>query len=221
MNALFNNKKLCSKIRGVIIVGASIGEEIPYFSELKIPNQIYIEPIQELFSILQQKASQQQHNPKVQCFNLAISDYNGISDFHISTGSFCSSSLLPFAKEAIQYGLTLQEAEKRQVEVKKLDSIINEFVPDIYNFNLLYIDTQGNEYKVILGCSKNIQNFDIVFAEVNNIKLYDEVKLFNEFNELMKSHNFNLLNLRELEGSSKTQSEALYINGKNKWITQQ
>jgi len=212
MNALFNNKKLCSKIRGTIVCGASIGEEIPYFSELKIQNQIYIEPIQELFSILEQRSSQQFHKPKVQCFNLAVSDYDGIGDFYISTGSFCSSSLLPFAKEAVRYGLTLQESEKRQVEVKKLDTIINKFIPDIYNYNCLYIDVQGNEYNVIKGALKYLRSFDILFVEVNNVKLYEDVKLWHEFDELVKLFRFQLLNLRELEGSQNTQSEALYIN---------
>ena len=210
-NAIFNNKKLCSKINGVIQIGACIGEEIPYWEELQIQNQIFIEPIPELFKNLEILANNQVHKPNVKCFNVAISDYDGIDDFHISTGSMCSSSLLDFDKDAIKYGLTMQTSNVIKVPVYTLDTLIEQSNIDMNNFNLLYIDVQGSEYSVIKGCQKNIKNFKYVFVEVNNIKMYENVVLYDEFDKYMKNLNFKLLDYRPLEGAQFTQSECLYV----------
>ena len=211
MNALFNNSKLISKVQGVIQVGASIGEEIPEWEKFRIKNQVFIEPIAELFSVLETKASQQLHKPNVKCFNAALSDFDGESDFHISTGSYCSSSLLNFSKEAIRYGLTLQTAEVRKVKVCKLDTLVELGEIVLPNYNLLFIDVQGNEFKLIKGAEKSLQAFDFIFCEVNFFPLYQEVTLWNDFKIYMIDKGFKLVNLRNLEGSSETQGEALFF----------
>jgi FkbM family methyltransferase len=217
MNAVFNNPKLMSKVRGVIEVGASIGEEIPEWEKFKIPKQIFIEPLAELFEILENRSKQQIHKPDVKCFNIALSNFDGESDFHLSTGSTCSSSLLDFSKEAIKYGLTLQTSEVRKVKVSKLDSLIELEKISLPDYNLLFIDVQGNEFNLIKGAKKSLSSFDFIFCEVNFISLYNDSVLWKNFQPFMSENGFKLINLRNLMGSQGAQGEALFFRKDLKW----
>ena len=214
--ALFNNPKLMSRVRGVIEVGASIGEEIPEWERFSVRSQIFIEPIAELFGILENRAKQQYHKPNVKCFNLALSDIDGESDFHISTGSFCSSSLLDFSKEATRYGQTMQTAETRKVPVRRLDTLVESGEINLPDYNLLFVDVQGNEYKLMKGAEKSLSSIDFVFCEVNFVNLYQGITLWEDFKLLMLEQ-FKLVDLRKLEGSGDTQGEALFFNKNVKW----
>jgi len=216
-NALFNNPKLMARVRGAIEVGASIGEEIPEWERFKISNQIFIEPIAELFEVLEPRAKQQVHNPNVKCFNIALSDIDGESDFHISTGSYCSSSLLDFSKEAIRIGLTYQSASVRKVQVRRLDSLVESGDIHLPDYNLLFVDVQGNEFKLMKGAEKSLPSFDFVFCEVNFIQVYEGATLWGEFREYMISQGFKLLNIRTIHETSEAQGEALFINKNVKW----
>jgi FkbM family methyltransferase len=217
MNVVFNNAKLCKKIKGFVQVGASIGEEIPEWSKLQVPNQIYIEPIVDLFGILQYHASRQPHNPNVKCYNIAVSDHDGVDDFHISTGSFCSSSLLDFREDAVKLGQTLQNAEIRKVTVKKIDTLVEEEKIDLNLYNMLYLDAQGCEYSIIKGAEKSISKFDFIFTEVNLIPIYKDVVLFPDLDKYVKSLGFKKVDVRIIEGSNGTQGEALYFRKDLVW----
>ncbi len=217
MNSVFNNPKLLSRIKGVIQAGASIGEEISEWEKAKLPNQVFIEPIHELFGILEQKAKSQSHSPNVVCYNIALSDFDGESEFHISTDSFCSSSLLDFSKEAVRYGQTLQTESVRKVPTRRLDSMVDEGLIDLSRYNMLFVDVQGCEYKLMKGAERSLQKIDFVFVEVNFIPLYDGITLWPEFNPYMLSQGFHLVNLRPLEGSQGAQGEALYFNKNFQW----
>lgn len=216
-NALFNNPKLMARVKGMIEVGASIGEEIPDWERFSISSQIFIEPITELFTVLDQRAKQQVHNPNVKCFNIALSDFDGEADFHISSGSYCSSSLLDFSKEAIRYGLTYQTSAIQKVQVRKLDSMVESGEINLADYNLLFVDVQGNEFKLMKGAEKSLPSFDFIFCEVNFIPIYKGATLWAEFREYMLARDFNLLNIRTLHETSGAQGEALFINKKVKW----
>ena len=211
MNAVFNNPALCKRIKGVVQLGASIGEEVPEWEKHKIPYQVLIEPLPMLFPLLENVANKQPHNPQVYCYNVAVSDFDGTATFHISTGSYCSSSLLPFHREATRYGQTLQESEAIEVEVRKLDTLLSRL--DMENLNLLYMDVQGAERKVMEGLNDyHLKYFDFIFVEVNKKMLYEGVTLWHEFNQYMLDRGMKLADYRELEGSLGTQGEALYFN---------
>ncbi len=216
-NVIFNNPKILSKISGVIQVGASIGEEVPEWERYEIKNQVFIEPIPHLFPDLEARAKKQHHNPNVRCYKVALSDYDGEGDFHISSRSFCSSSLLPFHKDAVYYGQTFREYTTLKVPVKKLDTLVAEenlAVPSAYD--LLYVDVQGAEHKLMLGAERTLPFFQFVFVEVNLKVLYDGVTLWDEFDRFMKQKGFRLVDFRNLEGSAGAQGEAFYQQTKQR-----
>lgn len=212
MNALFNNPKLMSQVRGMIEVGASIGEEIAEWEKFKISRQIFIEPISELCDILENRAKQQPHSPDLKVFRCALGNEDGVGDFHMSTGSTCSSSLLEFSKEAIRYGQTMKTSEIRKIPVWKLDTLVKNEKIDLSQYNLLFIDVQGNEHNLIRGAENSLPFFDFIFCEVNFFPLYEGVTLWDDFRAEMTQRGFRLIDIRPLEGSNSTQGEALFFS---------
>ena len=198
-------------------MGASMGEEIPDWERTKVANQIFIEPILEVYSVLEQRAKIQAHNPNVLCFNIALSDFDGVGEFHISSGSFCSSSLLDFKKESVRYGLEFQTAEIRKVPTRTLDSMVDEGIIDLSLYNLLYVDVQGCEQRLMKGAERSLQKIDMVFVEVNFFGIYEGCTLWPDFKVYMQSQGFRLVNLRTKENTQSTQGEALFFNQNFKW----
>lgn len=215
-NPIFNNPQIAKKIRGVIECGASIGEEIPEWRKIGVKNQVYIEPIPDLFPILERNANTGKlEGDKVYCFNNAVSDFDGEADFHISTGSFCSSSLMDFTPEAKKYGDELVTEKIIKVPVVKLDTLAQKF--PVADFNCLYMDVQGNEYKALRGAENLLEQMDILFVEVNHIEIYKGSVLWGQLSEYLKSLGWKLATIRNHESESSNffvtyQSEALFFN---------
>jgi FkbM family methyltransferase len=204
------------KIRGVIQGGASIGEEIPDWDRLGVKNRVFIEPIPDLFPILEANAKKNL-TAKTWCFNVALSDFDGDAEFHISTGSFCSSSLMDFTPEAKKYGDELVTERLVTVSVRQLDTLVEKNNIPIENFNCLYLDVQGNEYKALLGAKKTLEKMDFLFVEVNHIELYQGSILWEQFHEFVKNLGWKLSTIRNHESEKNNhfvtyQSEALFFN---------
>ena len=214
-NPIFNNPQIAKKIRGVIQAGASIGEEIPEWNTIGVKNRIFIEPIPDIFPVLVQNAKPD--DKSVFCFNVALSDYDGEADFHISTGSFCSSSLMDFTPEAKQYGDELVTERLIKVPVAKLDTLIESKNIPLENFNCLYVDVQGNEFKMLQGALKTLEKMDFLFVEVNHVEIYKDSTLWGQFSEFIKSLGWKLMTIRNHESEKNNffvtyQSEALFFN---------
>lgn len=210
INSIFNNKFILNHTKGVIQLGASIGEENQYWVKNDINNRIFVEPISDLFPKLVENTKVD--NKSIFAFNCAISNYNGKSNFFISKDSYCSSSLLNFSPIAIKYGETLQTSRVIEVPVFTLDFLIEKNNIDINNFNMLYMDVQGNEYYVIEGATGSLKYIDFIFSEVNYVNLHEKSKLFEDFNNLINGLNFKLIDNRILHGSQGAQGEALYFS---------
>lgn len=217
-NPIFNNPQISKKIRGVIQCGASIGEEIPDWDRIGVKPRVFIEPIPDLFPVLCKNARMIENGVgDTWCFNVAVSDEDGEADFHISTGSFCSSSLLDFTPEAKQYGNELVTQRVIKVPVRKLDSLIEENHIPIDLFNCLYIDVQGNEFNVLRGAVKTLEQMDFLFVEVNHIEIYKGTVLWGQFSEYVKTLGWKLVTIRNHESEKNNhfvtyQSEALFFN---------
>jgi len=230
-NPIFNNPMIAKKIRGVIQGGASIGEEIPDWDKINVKNRVFIEPIPDLFPILCNNAKMKeggkedqwgfdeihQHNTDKWCFNVALSDYDGEAEFHISTGSFCSSSLMDFTPEAKKYGDELVTERLIKVPVRKVDTLVEKYKIPLEKFNCLYLDVQGNEYKALVGAAETIKKMDFLFVEVNHVELYKDSVLWGQFSEFIKSLGWRLATIRNHESEKNNhfvtyQSEALFFN---------
>lgn len=163
-NALF--KKYNMQVRGVVQVGTHYGEENDLYLGHGIKRRVYIEPGSKAFKILQAKFGD---DPDVVLVNVACGEIKerrcAILD---TTNQGQSSSLLSPKVHLKQHPeVVFNDAEMWTVE--RLDDIPF----DRAEYNLLNLDVQGFEDRVLRGAPDTLKGIDYIFTEVNREEIYE------------------------------------------------
>ena len=182
----------------ILDVGAHIGEMTQIFLKNFINvNKIYcFEPQKEIYSSLKNKFKK---NPKVVCINKACSDKTTVSKFNISFHRRSSSleeintnNFYHKIKSFIVLG-KIRDLLSRTVKIRTIT--LDKFLKNRkLSIDLLKIDVEGSELKVLKGCKKNIKNIKVILIEILNhnlIKDYSREDIFCFF----KKNNFELYNI--------------------------
>lgn len=93
-------------------------------------------------------------------------------------------------------------------KIKVLDKIIEEDNINLNNYNLLNIDVQGYELKVLKGAIKTLPYIKFIIAEVNRDEVYEGCPMVNEIDDFLK--NFNFVNVYTYWQST-SWGDALYV----------
>lgn len=152
-----------AEIRNVVIVGAWEGAEIVgLLRQYPLAQVVAFEPSEASYLILLRTF---RGNPRVRCYQEALSDYCGEALFHDATLPG-AGSLLPFAKDPASqtHNLGLRERGSFAVRVSTLDD--HEGLRDIDQIDLLKIDVQGAEMRVIRGGRRCLARAAAVLVEV-------------------------------------------------------
>jgi len=167
----------------IIDVGSFHGEYVDIFYNKS--NKFYLfEPHKKNFNFLKKKYINKKN---IKIFPYAISNFNGVYKFNIANLS-STSSLKEVNKKSAWYQfkkfVTLSEnfIKTYNVEVKKLDQI--HYIKNLKKIGLIKIDTEGNDYNVLLGARKTIKKTKFIIIEIQNNKLYknyDRRKIDNFF----------------------------------------
>ncbi|PSB04097.1 FkbM family methyltransferase [Merismopedia glauca] len=184
--------KLQSILKGESLVVYDIGAARGIVSSClaKLPNVKLIYSFEPIPDVYQQLVTNMQKYPKVNCHNLALGDRAGESSMYIS-GSSDSSSLLPMAKLHTDQFPETAIQKQISVPVAALDDYVREqglMKPDI-----IKIDVQGYEEKVISGGKKTICQSQYCVLEMSLQPLYEGSPLFDDIYQLMKNINFTLI----------------------------
>ena len=191
---LLDISHLQQKIKGVLHIGAYIGEEIVIYKNLGIKNIIFFEPVYYTYTILKRNVEN-----IAKTYNVALGNFNGQTDIFVSVtpggiiqGSGASSSILKPKKHLEQYpNITFPYVEK--IEVRKLDDFIIEEQINIKDYNMINIDVQGYELEVFKGAKIALNHIDYIVTEVNRDEVYekcaqvDEIDLFLEQYSIMRT----------------------------------
>jgi FkbM family methyltransferase len=178
-------KKHNLKIKGIIHIGAHIGQEFKDYLDNGITEIIFIEPCADTFEKLKQNVGN-----KALLFNCACGDKYDIMEIHKETANGGqSNSLLKPALHTKHYpDIVFNDTEV--VEVQPLDSLPIE--KRIYN--MLNIDVQGAEHLVLKGATETLKHIDIVYIEVNEKELYEGCAMLSDIKELLKE--FELVEIK-------------------------
>jgi FkbM family methyltransferase len=175
--------------RGIIHVGADVGQEVGQYFAYGFKKIILIEANPTPYATLQEKFGR---DDNIRLFNYAVCDRSGTVDFHIHTsrsGSTEPASILPMKrfKEIVK---TLHTAKTIQVPAVTLDTLVetHRIAADDYNF--INIDIQGAELLALRGAAKLIRSLDVVISEVNLIEMYENGALEDEIVAFLASHGF-------------------------------
>ncbi len=186
MNPVELLRCLCFEPAGIIHVGANIGQEAEIYDAVRPDICVYVEPIPGIFDRLQAHVCNFPGHVAVQAL---CSDVDGdLVEFHVSNNEGASSSIFPLGEHARLYpDITYTNTER--LLTTTLDLLISSRFPDA-RFDLLVLDTQGSELKVLKGATKVLQKVDAVFAEVCHYPLYDGGCTYREIEEFLRGLGF-------------------------------
>lgn len=167
-----------------VIVGGFLGNEVPKILK-NYPNceVVVFECSKRYIHLLQKRFSS---NPRVKIYENAVSDQNEVLYFN-ETNLKGSGSILKVGHLAEEsYGLT--QAESFSVEAVQLDSL---FAGS--NIDVLQVDVQGAELKVLKGAKETLKSTKAVLTEVSiHPNLYVESVIFANLDAEFKANDFSL-----------------------------
>lgn len=169
------------EIKGVIHIGANIGQEIPFYRKLDVP-VLYFEPLDSIFDILIKNIG---NSEKIKAEKLAVGSSDMEMTIFESSKEGVSSSLLKPDEHLKRFpNREFKEVKCNQV---KLDTYFqtNEMI-----YNTLVMDIQGYEYYALEGAVDILKDIDIILLEVWYKPLYQNTVLKDKIDSFLKDRGF-------------------------------
>jgi len=218
---LLTRAKLINHNNPVILdVGANIGQSIDFFLKHYPKAEIYsFEPTQSLVIHLKNKYHSYTN---VHINNIALSDTVGDAVLFVSEYSPTNSLYKPDVQVYKKFGSPLSVPfSKIKTERCKTDTLNNWYNNFIKNkeIDLLKIDVQGAEYKVLNGgINTIIKKVKAISIELQYVKFYENSKMFYEPVKLLYENGFFLFsffeNNRKRDNYQLLENNALFLNRK-------
>ena len=189
--------KLKIKKKPIIFdVGANRGQSIERFKKIFDKPIIHaFEPIKFEFEKLKDKYK---NDENVILNNFAVGDKEEKKEFYITakTGTSSFNKLTPntnwLKTRSKQFNTSLENYTKEVVEVNVIT--LNKYCEDnqINEIDILKIDTQGYEDKVLMGCKKILEKNSItaVETEITFDNVYEKHLSFSDLEKFLLPHNF-------------------------------
>jgi FkbM family methyltransferase len=174
--------------QSIIHIGANTGQERHLYAASGASPCLYVEPITSVYEVLAGHLTDLPGHSAVQAL---CSDVDGETvDFNIASNGGQSSSMLPLGHHAVAYPFVSYVATERMVSTT-LDSLLDRLglrhVP-----NLMIIDTQGADLRVLQGARRTLEAVDAVFVEVSEAPLYDGGCTLDEVTGFLRQQNFRM-----------------------------
>ena len=184
-------------------VGAYIGDTIEQFKSSFPKSYIHaFEPFDESFSILKNRF---QKTEKLFFNNIAVENHSSSNANMYITQNKGSSSLLQPTKGANEFweGNPLSTQKEVKVEITTIDSYCQKH--NIQTIDILKIDVQGSELKVLQGAALMIQErrVKLIFTEISiapNYKGQSEIDQVIKFLRENKYKIFNFFKMKHKQG---------------------
>ena len=182
---LFAEHQLLEACKGIIHVGAGLGEERFLYQQLG-KMTLWIEAIPEVALKLANNIAGMENMTSLQA--LLWSQANETKKFHIANRSD-SSSILEFNQTDLTHGLRMERAI--ELNTSTLDSVLLRSPQSFPKERLhLVIDTQGTELEVLKGSSATLSKSSSLKVEVSNFYVYEGGALVEEIDEFLEGFGF-------------------------------
>lgn len=173
--------------KGVIHVGAHLGQEAPLYDAAGLTRQVWVEPTPDVFERLR---SNLPARPEVRAFQAACGDRNGTAPmFVLANRDGGANSLLEprtHLDDYPQYPLS----GTINVPVRRLDDLLSEHGLAPADFNWLTLDTQGFELPVLRGADAVLEHVDAVNTEVFTGEVYSGCTKLAELDAYLAARGF-------------------------------
>jgi len=175
------------EIRNIAYVGAHKGE-IALAMDDNFPGRRFylLEPVPTTFQVLLANVSAR---PNMRCFNLAAGAKE--EELEIFADDFSqASSLLPYERKALQEFPFLGKGRRLKVPVKPLDRLLEE--GGAGDIDLLILDVQGYEDRVLEGAAKTVKAAKAVLSELSLDEIYRGGSTFDSVYQTLVREGFRL-----------------------------
>jgi FkbM family methyltransferase len=191
--------------RGVIHVGAHLGEEVEAYREAGVYRMILIEANPNVFEHLRARFG---HESGIIILNAAVADVDENRSFHI-TNVTQSSSLLPLGEHAEIYP---QVSEETVIDVtcRRLDGLLEECGVNRSSYDILNIHVQGAELMVLQGAEETLRGIRFINVGVNFAELYAGCSQIEDIDDFLIRRGFQRIALAC--PYHPTWGDAIYLN---------
>ena len=199
-------------VRTIIDVGANLGQTTLKYRKVFPEATIYaFEPFTEVYKRYQKTFS---WDRKIKPYNFAISDKNGKDKFFLNKSHYTNSLLEP----EIKLNQSFHRVERSgdvTVNTITLDTFAEK--ENLGQINILKIDVQGGEMKVLEGAKRLIkeQKIDLIFVEVEFIPLYLRQPMFYDICLYLEEQKYSFFNFYNIGHSTIGQAiagDAIFIS---------
>jgi FkbM family methyltransferase len=174
-------------------VGANVGQTIALLRRAFNNPRIYaFEPSRECFIKLQSEG----YGPAVLLHNCALGEHNSFEQLTIYE-DHCLSSFFAVDRNQDNPFRNVKVLSKESAEIKTIDSFVHQ--NQVKRIDLLKIDTQGYELRVLRGAASTFQKglIDNVFIELNFINLYQNQSSAAAISDFLGQHDLYLVDYYE------------------------
>lgn len=192
-------------IKGVIHIGAHIGQEYKTYEKHNIKNLMFFEPVPVTFKKLNENLS-----GKAILVNKALGNNNSKIKMNIETANEGQSSSILKPNLHLKQYPHIQFNETVEVDMVRLDDyFMNENInPEDYN--MINIDVQGYELEVFKGSQNILNNISYIISEVNRDEVYENCAKVQDLDVFLKKYGFDRV---ETTWDGLTWGDALYVKG--------
>lgn len=179
------------RVRGVVHVGANVGQEVAFYAMLKDVPAMLIEPLPRLIPMIEAEVAA---NPQgdFTIVQACCSDVDGQEvDFHVSPDPIGQASSILAPGKVIEQFPWMAKTETVKMQTVTLDTLLARDHPD-FPVNMLAIDTQGADLKVLRGAERTLERCDGVYVEVSDEAFYQGGCTFKEIIDFLDPRGFGL-----------------------------
>ena len=177
-------------LKGIIHLGAHLGEEAKDYSEVGCKKVIWMEGNPALIPELKSNIS---IYPQNMVFNVLISDKDNSKVVFNITEFSQSSSILELGITTEIHNTKI--IERKELTARRIDTFLAETNVDTKQYNFLNIDLQGYELTAIKSMGAILDNIDWIYTEVNSRHLYKKCTLMDELDLFLLKKGFKRVEL--------------------------
>lgn len=170
--------------KGVLHIGAHLGQEAGTYNQLGMKKMIFIEANPSIYAQLLTNIKQY---PSATAVNACISDAEKEVDFNISSNEGQSSSILPLGTHKTLHP-DVSYTGKIKAKTVRMESILKDM--NLEGVDFLNIDIQGMELPALKSMGAYLHNFNYAYLEVNREQVYEGCAEIDEIDAYLLQFNF-------------------------------
>ena len=198
--------RIFGHMKGVLHVGAHKAEERQDYIEAGFENRVWVEANPKLYSSLVHSIASQ--NDLV--INALVSEKDG-EDHNFNVASNGQSSSLLSLKIHSEIYQDIGYVSSHAMKSKSLKTILEE-IPNSEMLEMINLDIQGVELRALRGLGDRINQFKLVYTEINTLELYERCDMMHDIDKFMDEKGFLKHGYKLWFRGADGWGDALYVN---------